>query len=353
MRNQELIKEMVLRIKQFPSKELNIMEVCGTHTQAISRLGIRQLFEPNIHLLSGPGCPVCVTPEAYIDTAIEILQYPNTAIATFGDMMRVRGTKETLMEQKAKGKDIRIVYSPLAAISLAKQNVDKEIVFLGVGFETTSPLIALAVKLSKERSIKNISFLMGMKRMEPVLNQILSNNDHKIHGLICPGHVAAVVGEDYFRFVTEQYNVPAVIAGFEAEDILGALYFLIRQQEQNKKSFVNLYKACVAPNGNKKAKEIIEEVSTYCDVEWRGIGRIRSSGFALRAEYKEYDALLKLGIKSCSGSEIRCVCSEVLLGKKLPNRCKLFGTVCTPEYPAGPCMVSSEGACAVYYKYKL
>jgi len=210
MSNQALIKNLIKKMQQSPNKNIHIMEVCGTHTAAISKFGIRQLVEPNILLLSGPGCPVCVTSEAYIDAAIELVKIPNVILGTFGDMMKVKGSSENLTEQREKGRDIRVLYSPLDAIILAQENSNKEIVFLGVGFETTTPLIALAIKTAQEKGIRNISFLIGMKRMEPILHHILSDEHHNIQGLICPGHVAAVKGEEYFKFIVEQYNIPAL-----------------------------------------------------------------------------------------------------------------------------------------------
>ncbi|AWK51964.1 hydrogenase formation protein HypD [Clostridium beijerinckii] len=356
MDKQTLIKGMIKKIQQSSIGKFNVMEVCGTHTQALSKFGIRQLVEPNIHLLSGPGCPVCVTSESYIDAAIELSKHPNVILSTFGDMMKVNGSRENLIEQREKGKDIKVLYSPLNSITLAEENKDKEIIFLGVGFETTTPLIALTIKMAQEKGIKNISFLIGMKRMEPILHHILKDPNHNIQGLICPGHVAAVKGSDYFKFIANKYNIPAVVAGFEALEITGALYFLMKQQCEDKKNFENLYKTCVTLEGNKRANKLMEEVFTYCDEEWRGIGIINDSGFSLREKYRSYDATKKFGInleKTLSKNKIKtCICSEILLGKKLPNKCELFGKNCTPEHPIGPCMVSSEGSCSIFHKYK-
>lgn len=352
MSNQALIKDLIKKIQQSPNKNIHIMEVCGTHTAAISKFGIRQLVEPNILLLSGPGCPVCVTSEAYIDAAINLVKIPNVILGTFGDMMKVKGSSENLTEQREKGRDIRVLYSPLDAIILAQENSNKEIVFLGVGFETTTPLIALTIKTAQEKGIRNISFLIGMKRMEPILHHILSDEHHNIQGLICPGHVAAVKGEEYFKFIVEQYNIPAVITGFDALDITSALHFLLRQQGERKKILKNLYKSCVTLHGNKRANELMDEVFTYCEGQWRGIGKVEASEFSLRETYRNYDAAERFGIKLSHKVVKACVCSEILLGKKLPSSCEFFGKVCTPEQAVGPCMVSSEGACSIYYKYK-
>ena len=352
MSSHDLIKDIIKKIQQSSIKNIHIMEVCGTHTEAMSKLGIRQLVEPNITLLSGPGCPVCVTSEAYIDAAIDLVEHPNIILATFGDMMKVKGSRENLTEQKEKGKDIRVVYSPLESITLAQVNKDKEIIFLAVGFETTAPLIGLAVKIAQEKGIKNISFLIGMKRMEPILHHILSDKHHNIQGLICPGHVAAVKGEEYFKFIVELYNIPAVITGFEALDIISALYFLMQQQGEDKKTFKNLYKSCVTVNGNKRANQLMEEVFTSCEGQWRGIGNIEDSGFSLRENYKSYDAADRFGVRTLEKVARACICSETLLGKKLPSSCGFFGKACTPQQAIGPCMVSSEGACSIFYKYK-
>lgn len=356
MNKQTLIKGMIKKIRQSQIRSFNVMEVCGTHTQAISKFGIRQLVEPNIQLLSGPGCPVCVTSENYIDAAIELAKHRNVILSTFGDLMKVNGSRENLIDQREKGKDIKVLYSPLDSITLAKQNEDKQIIFLGVGFETTTPLIALAIKIAQEKKMKNISFLIGMKRMEPILHHILKDPNHNIQGLICPGHVAAVKGADYFKFIVDKYNIPAVVAGFEGLDIVGALYFLMKQQGEVKKNFKNLYKTCVTLEGNKRANKLMEEVFTYCDQEWRGIGTINDSGFSLREKYRNYDSTEKFGINLKETLEKNknktCICSEILLGKKLPDKCKLFGKSCTPEHPIGPCMVSSEGSCSIFHKYK-
>ena len=352
MSSEDLIKDMLKEIQQSSLENIHIMEVCGTHTQAIAKLGISQLVKPTMKLLSGPGCPVCVTSEVYIDTAIELGHRSNVILATFGDMMKVKGSTENLTQQNEKGRDIRVLYSPLDSITLAQENRDKHIVFLGVGFKTTTPLIALAIKNSQKKNIKNISFLIGMKRMEPILHHILSDKDHNIQGLICPGHVAAVKGEEYFKFIVEQYNIPAVVAGFEALDIVSALYFLMEQQGQAKKEFKNLYKSCVSLQGNKRANELIKEVFADCEGQWRGIGNIKASGFSLRENYINYDAIERFGINLQQKVVKTCICSEILLGKKLPNSCKLFEEVCTPEQAVGPCMVSSEGACSIFYKYK-
>ena len=262
--NQNLLRSMIREILNTP-EQYCLMEICGTHTLAFSETGIRELIKPKIHLLSGPGCPVCVTSEEYIDSAIALARYPNVVLATFGDLMRIKGSTEDLMTIKERGKEVRVLYSPLDCINLAKDCTDKEIIFLGVGFETTAPLIALAIKKAKELGIKNCSFLLGLKRMEPVLHYILRDPTHKIQGMICPGHVAAVTGAGYFRFITNQYHIPAVIAGFEEVDLLGAVYFLTVNQRIMDKKFENQYRTCVNEFGNHFAKNLMEEVFDACD----------------------------------------------------------------------------------------
>lgn len=356
MNDNKFIKDIIKQINESLIDKFNVMEVCGTHTASIAKYGIKQLVNSKVNFLSGPGCPVCVTSENYIDIAIKLLEGKNVILATFGDMMKVNGSKDNLLKQKERGRDIRVLYSPLNAISLAEENNEKEIVFLGIGFETTVPLIALAIKICKQKGIKNISFLIGMKRMKPILHYILEESSHNIQGFICPGHVAAVVGADYFKFIADTYNISTVIAGFEDIDIIGAIYFLMKDQNKEKKCFKNLYKRCVTLEGNSKAKKLYDEIFTYCDAEWRGIGNIRKSGFSLKEQYKDYDAIKKFRIdmkkNKDRNSVIFCRCSEIIVGKKSPSQCELFGKACTLEHPIGPCMVSSEGSCSIFYKYK-
>lgn len=346
-----LIKKFLEEIHSYPINEFNVMEICGTHTQSISKFGIRDLVKSKINLISGPGCPVCVTSEMYIDSAIEIIKKNNVILVTFGDMMKVKGSNGSLVEERERGKDIRVLYSPLDSIIVAEENKDREVVFLAVGFETTTPVIALTIKMAKERRIKNISFLIGIKKMEPILNHILKDENLNIQGFICPGHVAAVMGENYFKFIVEQYNIPAVVTGFSELDIIGALYFLTKEQIKDKKTFKNLYKSCVTLEGSSKINSLMNDVFETCDNEWRGIGNIKSSGLMLKQNYKDYDASRKFEISLDKKTTNKCACNEILLGKKKPSNCKFFGVICTPENPVGPCMVSYEGACSIFYKY--
>ncbi|MDY6228288.1 MAG: hydrogenase formation protein HypD [Clostridium sp.] len=351
MNKRDLIKKFLEEINSSPINKFNVMEVCGTHTQSISKFGIRNLVESKINLISGPGCPVCVTSEGYIDAAIEIAKESNVILATFGDMMKVKGSKASLIDERSKGKDIRILYSPLDSINLAEENKDKEIVFLAVGFETTAPIIALTIKMAKEKKLKNISFLIGIKKMEPILNHILKDDNLNIHGFICPGHVATITGANYFKFIVEEYNIPAVVTGFSELDIIGALYFLTKEQMKHKKSSKNLYKGCVTLEENLKVNSLLNDVFINCDNEWRGIGDIKASGFILNESYNNYDAAARFQVNLNKKNTNKCACNEIILGKKKPSDCKFFGISCTPENAIGPCMVSSEGACSIFYKY--
>lgn len=344
----ELISSLVHKIKNSPVEKFNIMEICGTHTQAIVKTGIGALFYPKINLISGPGCPVCVTSEGYIDTAIELIRKENVILTTFGDLMKVKGSSESLMEQREKGVKVKVVYSPLDALKIAEENKNFEVVFLAVGFETTAPLIGLAVKKAKDNNINNFSILSSLKTMKPVLKNILEDRNSKVDGIICPGHVAVITGADYFKFIKEEYNISAVVAGFESLDIIAAVYFLINQKESK---FENLYRTCVNSHGNLAAKRIIEECFFTGDCVWRGIGKIENSALYLNKKYQQFDALkkFKLLIKEKKGNS--CICGEIILGKKYPINCEFFGRKCTPSHPVGPCMVSSEGSCFTYFKF--
>lgn len=335
-------------------QEIKIMEVCGSHTQIIAKLGIKSLLHSNIKLLSGPGCPVCVSEENYIDNAINILNKDHTSIATFGDMVRVRGTKENLLNEKSRGKDVRIIYSPLELIDMAEQSKDKKIIFLGVGFETTAPVIALTIKLATKRKIKNLLFLTSLKLMPPILHYIMRQANSSLNGLICPGHVASVTGSEYFKFIAEEYRMPAAICGFEAEDILVGIHCLVKQilQTENKE-LNNLYTRCVKQNGNIIVKRLIDEVFQVSEGQWRGIGTIKDSSLNINEDYLEFDAMHAFKMeKKISKINSICQCKDVLLGNKTPKECNLFGKSCYPLKPYGPCMVSSEGACSIAYRYK-
>lgn len=333
--------------------DIRIMEVCGTHTRAISKSGIRSLLPKKVVLLSGPGCPVCVTPEAYIDAAIELLNFEDMALVTFGDMMKVKGTCFSLSDKQAQGSEITVVYSPEDALAIASKNRHKLIVFLTVGFETTAPLIAVTVKLAKARGLDNLFFLAALKRIEPAIRYILQDERNKINAMICPGHVAAITGAEHFRFITEEFGIPAAVCGFESQDMAAGICLLLEQLYGKRHvEFVNLYKRCVSYTGNIKAQRMINEVFDVADGDWRGIGIIRNSALVLNDKYEHLDAVKRFGISiEQYSSPANCLCSEILLGLKLPYQCSRFGSICTPEHPSGPCMVSSEGACAAHFRY--
>jgi hydrogenase expression/formation protein HypD len=335
------------------SQDIRIMEVCGTHTRAITKSGIRYLLPKEVLLLSGPGCPICVTPESYIDMAIEILNLGSVILVTFGDMMKVKGTYFSLSDKQAQGSKITVVYSPEDALTIAAKNADKLIVFIAVGFETTAPLIAVTVRLAKERGLDNLFFLTALKCMEPAIRFILQDERNKISAMICPGHVASIKGAEHFRFVTEEFGIPAVVCGFESQDIAAGICLLLEQLTGRRHiEFVNLYKRCVSSTGNIIAQRMINEVFDVADGDWRGIGIIRNSALVLNDKYEHLDAVKRFGIKiEQYSSPVNCLCSEILLGLKLPYQCSLYGSICTPEHPSGPCMVSSEGACAAHFRY--
>ncbi|SET19460.1 Hydrogenase maturation protein HypD [Natronincola peptidivorans] len=351
--DKDLLTHLINEVNSMVTEEIKIMEVCGTHTQMIAKLGLRSLLSSKIKLLSGPGCPVCVTEEKYIDWAIEILNRYHVTVATFGDLMRVGGGKGSLLEEKGKGKDVRIIYSSLDIIEMAEKNRGKQVVFLGVGFETTAPIIALAMKTAFERGIDNLYFLTSLKLMPPILHYILKEANNGIHGFICPGHVATIKGADYFKFINREYHTPAAVCGFEAIDIVAGIYYLVKQITQGKKNaFQNLYKRCVKPQGNPTANLLMEEVFNIVDGEWRGIGNIANSSLGINEKYTRFDARNAFVVED-QQVKIRtsCECKDILLGRKTPKECKLFKKRCNPLTPQGPCMVSTEGACTIAYRF--
>lgn len=350
-----LIGKAVAQINKSITNDIRIMEICGTHTHQIAKFGIRKLLSPKIHLVSGPGCPVCVTEPGYIDTLIKLLEYENVVIVTFGDLLRVRGSYGSLEEQMTLGKKIITVYSPENVLSLAQSRKDESIVFAAVGFETTAPLYAALIKMAHKQKINNLFLLTSLKRMDPVIKFILGKNNANIDAMLCPGHVAAITGTAPFLPITTDYNIPAVICGFDAMDIIASISILCRQiTGEQPVEFMNTYKRCVCDTGNMIALDLINEVFQISDVNWRGIGTIKDSALILNRNYEEYDALIKFGIEIQSSSNLfpnECECGKVLIGEKTPDMCVNFSCKCTPEHPIGPCMISSEGACAVYYRY--
>ena len=358
----KVIKNINSLCESIPKSSINIMEVCGTHTNAIAKLGLKELLHKKINLISGPGCPVCVTPENYIDAAIE-LSRRGVIILTFGDLMRVKGENSNLLLEKSKGRDVRIIYSVYDVIKISEENKDREVVFLGAGFETTTPLIAAVIKSSKDKQLRNISFLISLKTMPPIIEKILEDKAN-IQGIICQGNVAVITGDSSFRFIYDNYKIPSVICGFEDKDIISGIYVLIKRIKANIElkygnGFENLYVRYAKSEGNKKAKELIREIFKINYSVWRGIGLIDKSGLEIKIEHSELDAIKKFKLqKFFDYKKIEyplkggCLCDQIILGKASPDTCKLFGKECTPRAPYGPCMISSEGACAAYYRYR-
>lgn len=342
-------------IRALPLGEIRLMEVCGTHTMAIAKSGIRSMLPENIKLLSGPGCPVCVTPGEVIDAVLELAMRPGVIITTYGDMVRVPGSTpgDNLARRRALGAKVEVVYSPVDAVTIAQENPDREVVFLGVGFETTAPGTAAAVLTAKEKGVKNFSLFSMLKTVEPALRALIASEGFNVQGFLCPGHVATIIGEDGFAFLPRDYALPAVISGFEPEDILSSVYLLCRQLAEGKSLVQNEYRRAVAPNGNPLARAMMEKCFAPRRDLWRGLGAIEQSGLALRDELAEYDAEKKFGVTyKAAAKATACRCGEVITGRLTPAQCPLFGRRCTPEDPVGPCMVSSEGACAACYKYQ-
>ena len=328
------------------------MEFCGSHTVTIFRYGIRQILPSNIEMVSGPGCPVCVTPNSDLDKAIALSQIPDVILTTFGDMLKVPGSRSSLQEVKADGADIRMVYSTLDALNIAKDNPAKSTVFLGIGFETTAPTIAASILQAEERGIRNYYVLPLHKLCPPVIRAILDSGEVKLGGLICPGHVSAIIGSHPWEFIAQDYGIPCVVSGFEPLDILQSVDMLVAQLENGDSKVEIAYRRGVRPEGNQQALKLMEQVFEPCPAQWRGIGEVPNSGLKLRKKYQHFDAELALNIDPGPTYEPKgCICGDILRGVKTPLDCQLFDQACTPEYPVGPCMVSSEGTCSAYYLY--
>lgn len=333
-------------------KDITLMEVCGTHTMSIYRYGIKKMLPANIKLLSGPGCPVCVTDDSYMDKAIELSRNSDVIITTFGDMMRVPGTESSLEKEKAKGCDIRIVYSVIDALKTASENGSNKVVFLGIGFETTSPTIGAAIQQAQKENIDNFSVLCALKLIPPAMEALVNDNRVDINGFLCPAHVSTVIGAEPYEFLARDFHIPCVIGGFEPNDILQSIYQLVKQVVDDSAKVVIQYSRAVKYEGNKKACSVLQTVFTNTDTEWRGIGKIAESGLKIREEFIKHDAdtLFSFQYKPVR-KKTGCICGLVLQGIKSPEDCALFKETCTPESPVGPCMVSGEGTCAAHYKY--
>ena len=338
-----------------PRCAISIMEVCGTHTQNFYRFNLNKLLPENLRFISGPGCPVCVSPQDYIDKAIFLAKNKDVIIATFGDMLRIPGSEYSLEQQRARSGNVRVVYSPLESLALAKINKDKKIVFLAVGFETTAPTIALTILKAKQEGVNNLFFLFSLKLMPPAMRYLLEDERVKIDGFLLPGHVSVIIGTKAYEFIPHKYKIPSCVAGFEPLDILSGIYNLLKQIKNNNPQVENEYARLVNKSGNLKAKRILNKVFTISDSLWRGFGNIPKSWLKLKSNLSKFDAdkSFQLELKNKKTEFIKgCKCGDVLKGLMDPVSCSLFGKLCIPDNPIGPCMVSSEGACNARYKYK-
>lgn len=352
-RDPRLAKALVESIKRGAGDHpLRFMEVCGTHTVAIFRSGVRQLIGGAVDLLSGPGCPVCVTAQPDIDHAIGLAEVPEVTLATFGDMVKVPGTRGSLQEARARGADVRIVYAASDAVRLAEANPSRHVVFLGVGFEATAPTIAAAVIEAKRRRLENFSVFSLHKLVPPALRALLDSGETHLDGLLLPGHVSTIIGEEPYRFLDKDHGLPAVITGFEPLDVLQGIEALVAMARAGNTRLANRYARAVRPEGNPAALRMMAEVFEPADSDWRGLGCLPGSGLALRETYAAHDAARAFRVDVAYSHEpAGCACGAVLRGAAMPTQCALFAGACTPERPVGPCMVSTEGTCAAYYAY--
>ena len=352
-RNPQAVKEFIRAIHEKVTRPWQIMEICGGQTHSLLRYGIDDLLPDQVTLVHGPGCPVCVTPLEKIDKAIHIASQPNVIFCSFGDMLRVPGSRQDLLSAKAEGADVRIVYSPMDALELARKNPAREVVFFAVGFETTAPGIAMALHFALQENVENFSALISHVLVPPAMEAILSAPDNEIDGFLAAGHVCTVMGYEEYEPLAEKYRIPIVVTGFEPLDLVQGIYMCLSQLEAGEHRVENQYTRSVRREGNLAAKDLMRRVFTTIDQKWRGIGVIPRSGYGLQPEFKKFDAEEKFDIRDLQVDEPEeCISGLVLQGKKKPYECPAFGTACTPEHPLGATMVSSEGACAAYYHYK-
>jgi hydrogenase expression/formation protein HypD len=352
-RDGEKAHRIVEEIRRLADSPIKLMEVCGTHTVSIARFGLRQILPETIELLSGPGCPVCVTSNGDLDQAISLCRIPGAAVVTFGDMVRVPGSDSSLDRERALGRDVRIVYSPLDGLMMAEKTPDLPVIFLAVGFETTAPTVAATVLEAKNRRMKNFFVFSAHKTVPGALKALLDLGEVHLDGFILPGHVSAIIGSYPYEFLAKDYGLACVVSGFEPLDILQSLLMLVRQVREGRPRVEIQYRRGVNPDGNPRAKEIMAQVFRPQDAEWRGLGRIPGTGLALRNEFSELDASRTFQVEVPSPRKNSgCRCGEVLRGVCRPRECVLFAQVCSPRNPIGPCMVSSEGTCAAVFKYE-
>lgn len=347
----EAVIHLGKRFKEEKGRIPVFMEVCGSHTMALAKTGIKARLKDYVQLIAGPGCPVCVTDQKSIDAMIQLSEEPNTILCTFGDMMRVPGSKSTLMKAKTDGKDIRVVYSPLDSVKIAEENPEKEVIFLGIGFETTIPILALAVREAAGKDLTNYSIWMTTKLVEPVLRALLSSGEVKLDGLLLPGHVSVVLGKQSYKYLADEFAISGVITGFEPVQLLSGIYKLLHLQLEKKVKIINDYTYVVKDEGNVVAQSLLVEYLESDDETWRGIGTIPKSGLVLKELYAQYDAKKKFNILIGEPRVTKCRCGEIVRGLITPEDCVLFGKGCTPAHPIGPCMVSTEGTCAAHYQF--
>jgi hydrogenase expression/formation protein HypD len=351
-RDPELARRLVARIQNRSNRVVRLMEFCGGHTHAIMRYGLRTLLPPTVDLRSGPGCPVCVTANVDLDRAIALTQVPDMILTTFGDMVRVPGSTSTLQNAKANGADVRMVYSTLDALKIARDNSSRPVVFLGVGFETTAPTIAAAILQAQGEGLDNFSVLSLHKLTPPATRAILDSGEVALDGIIGPGHVTTIIGADAWAFLPTRYGMPVAVAGFEPLDILRAVADLVDMIEDGKPAVANTYARSVSRQGNPAALQVMDRVFAVDTAEWRGLGVVPASGLGIRPEFIQFDAAHRFEIDPGPTREHRgCLCGDVLRGTVTPPECPLFGKACTPTRPIGPCMVSAEGSCAAYYQF--
>lgn len=343
-----LLKVMAPLVRQ----ELNIMEVCGTHTMAAFRCGIRSMLPEGIRLISGPGCPVCVTPDSLVDLAIGACRLPGAVLVTFGDMLQVPGSLSSLEKERARNGRVKIVYSPRDALLMAREEPDLNFIFFAIGFETTAPNIASALLEAARSGIENFYLIVAHKLVPPAMRALVEHGEVKIHGFICPGHVSTIIGSQPYQVIPEKFGVPCVISGFEPLDMLQSIYMILKQRHEGKPRVEIQYRRAVRPEGNEIARWLMERCFEPVEADWRGLGLIPGSGLSLREEFKGRDALNAFEL-STGPRKVRtgCRCGEILRGVIRPDQCHLFAQQCTPVRPLGPCMVTSEGTCAAYYRY--
>jgi hydrogenase expression/formation protein HypD len=352
-RQGDIAHKLASEIARLTERPLKIMEVCGGHTHTIFKYGIEDLLPPNITMIHGPGCPVCVIPLGRVDDAISIAERPDVVFTTFGDAMRVPGSRTSLLDAKASGADVRMVYSPLDTLKIAKRMPEKQVVFLALGFETTAPSTAMTILQAAREGVENFSAFCNHITIVPALKALLDSPDLQLDGFLGPGHVSTVIGTRPYEFVPREYGKPVAVSGFEPLDILQSVYMIVKQVVEGRAEVENQYARCITRDGNRRALEVLFDVFEPRDYfEWRGLGSIAHSGMKLRKKYAAFDAELKFSVPGLRIADPKaCQCGEILKGVKRPWECKVFGTACTPETPIGSCMVSSEGACAAYYNF--